>query len=250
MPKKDTTRVVTRNETGMNWTPIILLGGGLGVLYYLSRPGANGQSNLVDMLGDAASNLNPLKGAGWDWSTWGSGGDGSGAGADDSGNGGGYDIVQENKSIIPPAKVIQAGVGRFVGIGARGYASSALTGRGLPGLYKSAQLAKATAPGRAAAIKTFESLGARFEARGLEQVGRVAAERVAVKGFETGAVKVTSRLVSRAVPVVGWGLALADIGADVSRVFGLHPPSWLGWSSIPAAFSTSGKNPIESWADR
>jgi hypothetical protein len=239
----------TKSET--NWTPIILGAGALGALYSLSRPTATGENKLQAAAGDLFSNLNPLKGAGWDWSKWSSDGTGSdtGAGKDDAGGGGGYNVVNESRSLVPPAKVIQAGVGRFVGLGARGYASSALTGKALPGLYKSGQLAKAAAPFRTSAVKTFESLGSRIEARGMEQAGKIVAERAAVRGAETVATKVTSRLVSRAVPVVGWGLAFADIGADIARVFGAHPPSWLGWSTIPAAFSTTGKNPIESWAD-
>lgn len=247
MPKKSTGHT-TQND--VNWTPIILTGIAFGGLYMLSRTNASGESSLVSGLKNAASNLNPLKGAGWDWSNWSSDGSKTGPGKDDTGNGGGYDTAQESRSLVPPAKVIQAGVGRFVGLGARGYASSALTGKALPFLYKSGQLAKAAAPAREAAVKTFERMGSRIEAEGLERVGRVAAERVAVKGAETTAVKVTSRVISRAIPIVGWGLAFADIGADISRVFGAHPPSWLGWSSIPSAFTTSGQNVIESWADR
>lgn len=243
---------MSETKSATNWTPIIIVGVALGGLYYLSRPTDTGENKLQSAASDLLGNLNPLKNAGWDWSNWSADGTGTGTGKGkgDSGAGGGPDISGENRSLIPPAKVIQAGVGRFVGIGARGYASAALTGKALPFLYKSEQLAKAAGPFRQAAVRTFERVGARVEAEGLERVGRVAAERVAVRGLETGAVKVTSRVVSRAIPIVGWGLALADIGADISRVFGAHPPSWLGWSSIPAAFSTTGQNPIESWADR
>tara|TARA_Y100000310_G_scaffold335575_1_gene417929 strand:+ start:65 stop:1243 length:1179 start_codon:yes stop_codon:yes gene_type:complete len=70
-----------------------------------------------------------------------------------------------------------------------------------------------------------------------QTLGKVAPKAAAITGVKLGA---------RAIPVVGWGLLLADGVADLARVFGATPPDWLGFSPIVEVFT--GSNPIEDWA--
>lgn len=51
---------------------------------------------------------------------------------------------------------------------------------------------------------------------------------------------------TRAIPIIGWGLLAADVGADIVRLFGVDVTEWLGISPIIGAFT--GENPIEKWA--
>jgi hypothetical protein len=241
---------MSKTENKVNWTPIVFVGAAGLALWYLSKPNASGENKIQAAADNLLSSLNPFKGAGWDWSNY-----GQKTNKDNTTGGDDNTDIDANtnrttqKTIIPPPEVLQTGAARIAGMGARGYAASALTGKAMPYLWKSGQVARsATATEfRAAGSRVFTKVGTRIETRAAARTATAVAEHAAGRVAISEGAHIAGKLASRAVPIVGWGLAAADTGADVLRFFGLDMPDWLGWSSIPSAFSESGQNIIEGW---
>jgi len=94
-------------------------------------------------------------------------------------------------------------------------------------------------PGLRAALRP----AAGASGKALASTGAASARSGAWKiGARTGA-----RAASRAIPVIGWGLLIADAGADIARVFGVDVTEWLGFSPMLSPL-TGGVNPLENWA--
>lgn len=69
-----------------------------------------------------------------------------------------------------------------------------------------------------------------------KNIGRVVS-RAAPQIAGRTALKIAPRVALRAIPIVGWGLLAADIGADIARLMGMNVTEWLGISPIVSAFS-------------
>ena len=78
-------------------------------------------------------------------------------------------------------------------------------------------------------------------------------EKVAPKIAAKGGAEIAGRVASRLIPVAGWALGLADIGADFLRLNGMDVTEWLGFSPlVSAGAEIFGKNPsggniFENW---
>lgn len=260
-----------------------LLVGGVGLAAWALWPRQNGNSPVGDLLsGDFNlpninlpgislpsnitlpdvdySGLNPF--AGWDWNPFNNGDSGSGGSekpdmTDRNGAG--------NTETWLPIEPVQTGLSRTLGVYGRQIGGAALTGsrvvRPLP-LYNQARAVNrvviqpvvermaAAGATRVAARPLTETVihgvtgqpVVRLTERGL---GKVTATATLKAGTKT-VLRTGAKVGARAIPVVGWGLLLADVGADIARVFGVDAPEWLGFSGIVSGFT--GSNPIEDWA--
>lgn len=196
------------------------------------------------------------------------------------GDGDGNGVLPTNgDGVAGFASDLQTTLLRGGGIYARQIGGIAIRGRGLPGLWTpGGQVVSrlrlgeraVTAAGRITprAISPLRSFLDDLAGRGISRfVGETAAKRAfpgvtlrgvsaagkgvawttGVKAFTPTVLKTGARIIPkaalRAVPVVGWALAVSDVVADIARIFGADVTEWLGFSGIASPFL--GYNPLE-----
>jgi hypothetical protein len=96
-----------------------------------------------------------------------------------------------------------------------------------------------------AAPKIAEEIAIKSAPKIAAEVAEKVAPKLALKTAIKAAPKIGARIASKAIPIIGWASLLADVGADISRVFGAKPTEWLGFS--PLLEPILGYNPIEQW---
>lgn len=116
-----------------------------------------------------------------------------------------------------------------------------LTGAGVYGLVKGTQLASPLI--KAGVSGVARGMDAIFSAK--ETATRTLGKGIAERALPRLLGETAGRGLSRLLPVVGWGLLAADVGADTARLFGVEGvPDWLGFSPIIGIFNKDFKMPV------